>query len=59
MSLINKYQDYCKEKLENNIINKSGELEINEITNIYEPNNAYNFVSKKGKEYKRGTIKKI
>ena len=57
LSLIKKYQEYCKEQLEKKISNSNSDLKSNEIKTLYDPQNAYNFISNNPK-YKRGSIKK-
>ena len=58
LSLIRKYEEYCSKELSKNIENSKGELKPEEITSIYNPQNAYNFICSKKKEYKRSSIKK-
>ena len=58
MSLINQYKKFCKEKLENNISAKKGDIAADKLISLYDPRNAFEFISNHEKKYKRGSIKK-
>ena len=58
MSLINQYKKYCNEKLEKNIRAKKGDIAVDKLISLYDPRNAFEFISNHEKKYKRGTIKK-
>ena len=58
MSLINQYKKYCNEKLEKNINTKKGDIAADKLISLYDPRNAFEFISNHEKKYKRGSIKK-
>ena len=57
LSLIKKYKTYCKDKNEKEIEKSSGELNENDVSTIFEPQNAFDFVVNNEK-YQRNSIKK-
>lgn len=57
LSLIKKYKTYCKDKNEKEIEKSNGELNANNISTIFDPQNAFDFVVNKNK-YQRSSIKK-
>lgn len=58
MSLINQYKKYCNDKLECNIRTKKGDIKADKLISLYDPKNAFEFVSNHEKKYQRGTVKK-
>lgn len=58
LSLIRQYKDYCSKKLEQDMKSKKGETEPDKLMSLYDPKNAFEFVSNHEKKYQRGTIKK-
>ena len=58
LSLINKYTEYTKENFKNGINSTNGEMNPNEIPNLFDPQNAFNFVTDPKSKYKRGSVKK-
>jgi integrase len=58
LSLIKKYTEYSRNKLRNGIDFTNGEMDSNNIPNIFDPQNAFDFVTDPKNNYKRGTIKK-
>jgi len=58
LSLIKKYKTYCNKKLQSNIESKNGKIQPQEIASLYDPKNAFEFVSNHDRKYQRGTIKK-
>ena len=58
ISLISQYKKYFNEKLERNIKAKKGETDGDELISLYDPKNAFEFISNHEKKYQRGTIKK-
>ena len=57
--LIKKYKAYCNKKLQSNIESKNGKIQPQEIASLYDPKNAFEFVSYHDRKYQRETIKKI
>ena len=58
LSLIKKYSEYSNDNLKNSINYNNGEMEPKDIPNLFDPQNAYNFVTDPKNKYKRSTIKK-
>lgn len=58
LSLIKKYTNYCREKMLNSISKENGNIAPNELPNLFNPENAFNFISNKENKYKRSSIKK-
>ena len=58
ISLINKYSNYCKNKLEQTINSNNGKSNIKDLPIIYDPQNAFDFITSEKNKYKRGSVKK-
>lgn len=58
LSFIHKYTDYCKNKLEADIYKSNGNINLSNIPIIYDPKNAFDFVTNENSNYKRSSVKK-
>ena len=58
LSLVKQYIQFCNNKMNDIIISNNGNNNPDSIPSIYEPDNAYNFVTTKNPPYNRTTKKK-
>jgi integrase len=56
--LVNKYIQYCNNIMNSKITSNKGEVSLEEMPSIYEPDMAYEFITKKNPPYKSTTVKK-
>lgn len=56
--LVNKYIEFCNNKMNSKVVENKGDIPLEEIPSIYEPDMAYEFITTKKPPYNRSTIKK-
>ena len=58
LSFIHKYTEFCNNKLEEDIYNSNGNINLANLPIIYDPKNAFDFVTNENSNYKRSSVKK-